>query len=384
MRVVGHAEREQRPVGGDRLGRRPTSVRVWWPTASITRSNASAGQRRGVVPQHLAQPERVGDARRSTRSTPVTCAPAGREHVREQQPDRAEPDHRRAPAAHVAEPVERVEHGGQRLDDRRLDVAQVRVDGDHAGRRRRAKYSASPRCPLAQPTTPRAVLGVPDDLVQREPGLTGVVDEVLAAAAAERTAGPSRRSRPPAAARAAARRRGTGSRRLDALEPARRGDRVRPHPWAGDYGATSACTAVAPMTARRGLAGMFDGALGVRRGDGHQHEHAADAELDRRVRRRGGEPLAEAVEPRLRRRVAFERELLDDAIVHGVQGGDCGRRRPGLHWPDGQKVTGGVRAPCRRRAAGSRTDRPRAAARAPVVERRGPCPGSSSLCTRSA
>ena len=170
-------------------------------------------------------------SRRSTRSMPVTSRPRACEHVREQQPDRAEPDHRRAPAVHVAEPVELRPAPCQRLDDRRLDVGQLVVE-PMRGVDARDVVLGQPVVPLRPADDAGAAREVTvDDLtdhfVQRVARRAVAVDEGVAGAVEARHVRPADAAgvQPHEHPSGGRRRRG----RLDALELPRPGDRIRPH-----------------------------------------------------------------------------------------------------------------------------------------------------------
>ena len=188
--------------------------------------------RGGVLAHDLVDPERgrrVGavdaiDARHPRRA-------AGLERVTEEQPDRALPDHRDARAGDVAEAVELVQHGAQRLHDGRLDVRELvveRVDRVQAGDEELRQAEVVLR-PADDPRAGRELAGddLADDLVQRVAGLAVEVDERVAPPIERRKI----RAADPAGQQPGehATRTWLRHRRFDPLESPGCRDRVRPH-----------------------------------------------------------------------------------------------------------------------------------------------------------
>jgi hypothetical protein len=107
--------------------------------------------RRRGAPLDRVDAERLPDRAAVDRVDPGQVRRARRlQHIREQQPDRALPDHGHAGAAHVAEPAHRIEHRAERLDHGGVDGRQLVADRAHVvGARHEALRQA--HVPLGPP-----------------------------------------------------------------------------------------------------------------------------------------------------------------------------------------------------------------------------------------
>ena len=168
-------------------------------TTICGRSSPSDGRPRGgVAPDDLVTPK--SRSRAVDAVDPGHVRAARLQRVAEQHPDRPLAEHGDLPADDVAQPVERVQDGAQRLDHGGVGRAQLVVELDDAvdAREEALRQPAvavgpadDPRARIGRCRRPRGT-GNPAHRASRRTGW----------AARGTTAGPSRRSRPRPAARA--------------------------------------------------------------------------------------------------------------------------------------------------------------------------------------